>query len=110
MAEDQVAVLTDKNFVQVVSSSDVPVLVDFWAPWCQPCLLLAPILDELAAEYEGKLTFCKLDITKNNTINQAFGIQGVPTLIIFKKGKEIKRIVGAKPKDSLKAEFDAVIQ
>ncbi len=106
MGEEQVVALSDTNFVQTLNNSDVPVLVDFWATWCQPCLLITPILKELADEYKDALKICRLDIMGNNSINQALGIQSLPTMIIFKNGKEVKRIIGAKPKESLKLEIE----
>ena len=83
--------LTDQNFEDEVVKSDVPVLVDFWAEWCNPCRMIAPIVEELATEYDGKLKVCKLDVDAHGSIAQQFKILSIPTVIIFKDGKEIKR-------------------
>jgi thioredoxin 1 len=86
--------LTDKNFHEEVLKADLPVLVDFWAPWCQPCLMAGPVIEELAEEYQGKMKVGKVNVDENPGISQKYGIMSIPTVIIFKKGKEIKRLIG----------------
>lgn len=91
--------LTDQNFEQEVIKSDTPVLVDFWAPGCPPCEMIKPIIEEIAKEFEGKAKVEKLNVAENPEIAQQYKIMGVPTLIIFKNGKGIKRATGLKPKE-----------
>jgi thioredoxin 1 len=102
-------VVTDADFEQTVLKSNKPVVVDFWAPWCGPCRMVAPILDELTDEYADKLTIAKVNTDENVRYAGMLGIQGIPTLIIFKDGKEVRRLVGAMRKPAYKAEFDAVL-
>ena len=90
--------ITDANFEEEVLKSEVPVLIDFWAVWCGPCKLIAPIVDELAGEYEGKAKIGKLDVDNNQNISIKYGIRSIPTLLIFKDGKIVDQIVGAVPK------------
>jgi thioredoxin 1 len=90
--------VTDANFEQQVLQSDKPVMVDFWAPWCGPCRAVAPILEELAGDYEGKLVVAKVNTDEDQRYAMQFGIMAIPTLIIFKNGKEVERIQGAGPK------------
>jgi thioredoxin 1 len=92
---------TDSNFEDEVLDANMPVLVDFWAEWCAPCKMIAPIVEELAGEYEGTLKVGKVDADSNMNTMQAFGIQGIPTLILFKDGKAVERITGFMPKDRL---------
>jgi thioredoxin 1 len=101
--------VTDADFEQRVLKSDVPVVVDFWAPWCGPCRAVAPILEELAGEYEGKLTVAKVNTDEQQQYAGQLGIMAIPTMIVFKGGKEIKRIQGAAPKRILKEHFDAAL-
>ncbi len=93
--------ITESNFESEVEKSDVPVLIDFWAAWCGPCLALAPTVDEIAAEYEGKLKVGKLDVDAHNGLSARFQIRGIPTLLLFKDGQVKEQIVGAKPKGAI---------
>jgi len=93
--------LNETNFEQEVLKSNIPVLVDFWAVWCGPCKMIAPIVEELAAEYEGKLKIGKVDVDNHQQIAMQYGIRSIPTLLVFKSGKVVEQIVGAAPKKSL---------
>lgn len=97
------------SFDDVVIQSDKPVLVDFWATWCKPCLMVAPILDELAEEYDGKVTFTKVDLDQNQKIAANYGIMSIPALIIFKGGEPVANVVGARPKAELKKLVESVL-
>ncbi|WP_040975895.1 thioredoxin TrxA [Necropsobacter massiliensis] len=92
---------TDATFEQDVLRSDVPVLLDFWAPWCGPCRMVAPILDELAAEFGGKVKVVKINIDENQETPAKFGVRSIPTLMLFKEGKAAATQVGALPKNQL---------
>jgi thioredoxin 1 len=101
--------VTDTSFKQEVLDSEVPVLVDFWASWCSPCKMIAPIVEELAGEYEGRVKVAKVDVDANPITPGMFGIMSIPTLMVFRGGKAEERIVGYQPKQSLKAKLDAVL-
>lgn len=101
--------VTDDNFEDEVINASGPVLVDFWAAWCGPCKMIAPVLDELAGEYEGKLKVCKLDVDANPETAPKFNVKGIPTLIIFKGGSPEARKVGALSKSQLAAFIDSTI-
>ncbi len=103
--------ITSENFEEEVLKSDIPVLVDFWAPWCQPCLMMAPALDDLSEELEGKLKIGKLntEIPQNQVLAMTYQIQSIPNMKLFKDGKIIKEFIGLRPKESLKAELSEVI-
>ncbi len=92
----------DATFNQKVIKSDKPVLVDFWATWCRPCLMVAPIIDELSEEYGGKIKFLKLDVDHNMQTAAKYSVQSIPTILVFKKGQPVKQYVGFKPKAELK--------
>lgn len=98
---------TDANFEQEVLKSDVPVLVDFWAVWCGPCKMIAPLVKELAGEYEGKAKIGKVDVDNNQNVSIKYGIRSIPTLLIFKDGKIAEQIVGAVPKAQIMQKLDA---
>jgi thioredoxin 1 len=93
--------ITDANFSQEVLQSNVPVLVDFWAVWCGPCKIIAPVVEEIASEYDGKLKVGKLDVDNNPETSLKFGIRSIPTLMVFKGGKVVEQIIGAMPKRNL---------
>jgi len=99
--------LTEKNFKEEVLDSDIPVLVDFWAPWCQPCLMMSPVLDELAEELEGKLKIGKMniEIPENQKFAIIYQIQSIPNMKLFKNGKVVKEFIGLRPKETLKEEL-----
>jgi len=98
--------VTDALFDEEVLKAATPVLVDFWAPWCGPCRMIAPIVGELATEYTGKLKVVKMNTDENSNVPRQFGISGIPTLMLFKGGELVDRIVGAAPKAAIKAMID----
>jgi thioredoxin 1 len=101
--------ITDATFAGEVLASDVPVLVDFWAEWCPPCHRLAPVLDELAAEYAGRARIVKVDVDANPETTRAYGIHSMPTLTVFHKGEVVSQVVGAQPKVRLRAQLDEAL-
>jgi thioredoxin 1 len=105
MASENVKIVTDQNFQREVLESAEPVLIDFTATWCGPCKAIAPFIDQLAAEYNGRVKVAKLDIDENPETPSRLGIRGVPTLIVFKGGREIARQVGAAPKAKIEQLF-----
>jgi len=101
--------VTDNTFEQEVLQSTQPVLVDFWAAWCGPCRAVAPIVEELAGEYEGRLKVMKLDVDDNPRTASAYGVQSIPTLLVFKDGKPAERIIGAVPKKVIADKLQSVM-
>jgi len=101
MAGQFVTEVNDADFEKQVLQSDTPVLVDFWAAWCGPCRALAPVVDQVASEYQGKLKVMKMDVDKNNATPGRYGIRGIPALLIFKGGKVAEQIVGFVPKEHI---------
>jgi thioredoxin len=108
MAEG-IATLTDATFDETIGASAEPVVVDFWADWCGPCKMIAPILDEIARENAGKVTVAKLNVDENPDVARRFDVMSIPTLIVFKDGSAQKRLIGAKGKGQLLAELEEFI-
>jgi len=104
----QPIILTDSNFSEAVATNDL-LIVDFWAPWCGPCRLVSPLIEQLADEYAGKAAFGKINVDENQMIARQFGVQGIPTLIVFKKGKPVETLVGAYPKTQIESKFKPYI-
>jgi|SRR5579875_838948 thioredoxin 1 len=105
----RVEAVTEQTFEAQVLKSAIPVLVDFWAAWCGPCRMIAPIVEELASEYEGRLKVFKLDVDENGDIAARYSIMSIPTLGLFRGGELIERIVGYMPKEQLKKRIDAAL-
>jgi len=109
MSGEVVEINGTDEFESAVLKSDVPVIVDFWAEWCMPCRMIAPIFKELAKEYAGKMKFAKVNVDFNQELAARYGIQGIPTLLVFNKGNVVERVVGAMPKPALKRVIDDVL-
>ncbi len=99
----------DRAFNQTVLESKTPVLVDFWAPWCRPCLMVAPLVEELAEEYRGRVSFVRMNVDQNPQVAARYNIMSIPTLIVFKNGEPVSHIVGFRPKEELKQSLDAAL-
>lgn len=110
MASNHVITGTDSNFTAEVIESKLPVLVDFWAPWCGPCRMVGPVVEEIATEYAGRVRVVKVNTDENQEISQAFGIMSIPTLAIFKAGKVVDGVIGAAPKQMLKELLDKQLE
>ncbi|MEK6892429.1 MAG: thioredoxin [Nanoarchaeota archaeon] len=101
--------LTKDNFEKEVLKSKMPVLVDFWAPWCGPCRLIGPVLDKISSEYITKLVFSKLNVDDSQEIAAKFDVRGIPCMIVFKDGKEVDRIIGAYSEQQLRSKIDLIL-
>ncbi len=101
--------VTDSDFEQEVLEAETPVLVDFWAEWCAPCKMVAPVLDDLANEYDGKIKFTKVDVDTNPQTAMKYGIRSIPTLLVFKGGSPVDQVVGAVPKSVIKKRLDSAL-
>ena len=101
--------VTDETFDTEVLEEKLPVLVDFWADWCMPCKMVAPLIEELSEEFEGRVKFAKLDVDANQHVPVLYGIRSIPTLLVFKDGQPVEQVVGAVPKAVLKKRIDAVL-
>ena len=101
--------VTDSSFDEEVIQADTPVLVDFWADWCAPCKMIAPIVEELAGEFDGKIKFAKLDVDSNPKSASSYGIRGIPTMLIFNGGEPVDQVVGAVPKSVIKKKLEQAI-
>ncbi|MFD2169261.1 thioredoxin [Tumebacillus lipolyticus] len=109
MASEAILTITDANFEQSIKDSETPILVDFWATWCGPCRMLAPVLEDVASETAGKLAIGKLNIDENQVTTQKFGVMSIPTMLVFQKGEVVKTIVGYKSKNDLLSELSGVL-
>ena len=109
MANAKISQLSESTFDSEVTKASVPVLVDFWAEWCQPCRMLTPTIEALATEYEGKAKIGKVDTDSNREVSVKYGIQAIPTVLLFKNGQVQKKFVGLTPKDQFKSALDQLV-
>lgn len=105
---NQIQHLTDQTFGDSVEKDATPILVDFWAEWCMPCRALAPVIDELATEFQGKVRFAKVNVDECKDVPAKFGIRGIPTLILFQDGKKVNELVGNQPKEKIRGMLSKV--
>ena len=101
--------VTDKTFDEEIVNSDIPAMVDFWATWCGPCKMVAPVVEELAKDYQGKIKVAKMDVDNNRETPARFGIRNIPTLIFFKGGQVANTIIGAQPKSAIESELKKLL-
>lgn len=101
--------VTDQNFEEEVAKSNLPVMVDLWAPWCRPCLMVAPVVDKLAESYKGRFKFCRLNIDQNPQTAARYRIMSIPTLLFLKDGKVVDTVIGAVPEQTLKPKIEALL-
>ncbi len=101
--------VTDQDFEEEVIKSTLPVLVDLWAPWCGPCRMVAPVVEKLAEEYDGKFKFCRLNVDENSLTAAKYSVMSIPTLIFFKGGKAVDTVIGAVPERTLKPKIDGLL-
>jgi len=106
----KVSEVTDASFRQEVLEADIPVLIDFWAPWCGPCKVIAPVVEELAGEYAGRVKVVKMNVDDNPQTPSQYGVRGIPNLVLFRGGERVDQIVGAVPKAQLAKAIDSVLQ
>ncbi len=104
-----IVTLNKDNFKSEVEESDLPVIIDFWADWCMPCRMMAPVFEELSKDYDGKMKFARLDTDHDPELASRYNIQGIPALVITKAGTEVDRIVGFGPKDTIKSKIDDIL-
>jgi len=109
MASDKVLEFSDANFEDEVINSDIPVLVDFWAPWCGPCRIIAPVVEEISESHDGKVKVGKLNVDDNQQTSMKFGIRSIPTLLVFKNGAIFEQIIGAVPKTEIERVVNSAI-
>jgi len=109
MASETVRTITDQNFQETIENGEKPILVDFWAPWCGPCKMLGPIVEEVAGELEGQLVVGKLNVDDNQATAQKYGVMSIPTLLVFKGGEVVKQLVGFMPKQDLVSKLQDVL-
>ncbi len=109
MASEAILELSDAIFDDEVINSDVPVLVDFWAPWCGPCRAVAPIVEEISSAYEGQIKVGKVNVDENPSTTMKFGIRSIPTLLVFKGGEAVEQIIGAVPKGEIEKALDKAL-
>ena len=102
--------INEGNFKQEVEEQTLPVLVDFWAPWCGPCLMMAPVLEELEKEWQGKIKVGKVNVDENSGLASRYGVMSIPTLVLFKNGKALKGWIGVQDKDRFKEEVEALVK
>ena len=101
--------ISDQSFEEAVIKSDKPALVDFWAPWCGPCRMVAPVIDKLSEKYQDKFKFCKLNVDENPKTAAKFNVMSIPTIMLFKDGKVADTVIGAVPEDTLKTKIDRLL-